>query len=165
MRKQLHRVLTQWMSCRQLYAEPEFYCVHKDDARCLENTIERAVEHNEEQQETGNYRNVEPQAYNNDNLLCLVCVHVDGTKGAATQETAVSFLKHRNTCVGHCKADCKSFLHTGLQHESSSGSAFIHQYVYIDSIAPIDVGLFMEKGREFYVAPKYMTHTGRSYEQ
>ena len=45
--KKLHQVFVWWMSCRQLHAEPEFYCVHQNDARCQENTIQRAVEHNE----------------------------------------------------------------------------------------------------------------------
>ena len=28
-RKKFHEVLKQWMSCRQLYSEPELYCVHE----------------------------------------------------------------------------------------------------------------------------------------
>ena len=52
-RKKLHEVLIGWLSCRQLYSEPELYCLHRQDDACGGNVIERAKEHNEEQQETG----------------------------------------------------------------------------------------------------------------
>ena len=46
LRKTLHQVLIQWMSCRQLYAEPEFYCVHERDEVTNGNAYQRAAEHN-----------------------------------------------------------------------------------------------------------------------
>ena len=164
-RKPLHQVFTQWVSCRQLYAGSEFYCVHKNDARCFENVTRRAVAHNEEQQETGNYRKVKPQAFDTDNLLCLFSVHVDDIKGTVAQETAHSLLAHFNKCVGQCEAVYNSFVHTHIQHESFSDNVFTHQHVYIDSVTPIDVGVFIGKEEEvFVVAPSYMTHTSLFFE-
>ena len=84
-RKTLHQVLVPWMSCRQLYAGPGLYCVHKDDARCRENIYQRAQEHNEEQQAICNYRKVGRQAHVKGILQCLFSVHCDYTKGAATK--------------------------------------------------------------------------------
>ena len=92
-RKKLHQSLIRWKGCRQLYAEPEFCCVHGGDVRCRENTIQRAVDHNEVQRERGDYRKAELQAYVKANLLCLLSVHVGDIKGAATKETAESSLK------------------------------------------------------------------------
>ena len=57
-------------------------------------------------------------------------------------------LKHLNDKVGQCQADCTSFLHTGIQHESAPGLVVIHQYVYIHSIKPIDVHSLQGKGEE-----------------
>ena len=74
----MHQVLIQWMSCRQLYTEPELYCVHKEDLVTEPDILTRAREHNEEQQETGQ-RQTEPQAYKKGNLQCLLSVHVDDT--------------------------------------------------------------------------------------
>lgn len=80
--------------------------------------------------------------------MCLLSVHVDDIKGVATQEAADPLLAHLNKCVGQRKADFNSYLHTGIQHESASGNVFTHRYVYIDSITPIDVGLFIGKEEE-----------------
>ena len=81
-------------------------------------------------------------------MQCLLSVHVDDIKGAATKEVAASLLKHLNEKVGQCKADYGSFMHTGIQHEHSAGEVFTHQYVYIDSITPIDTTLFTGKDDE-----------------
>ena len=97
------------------------------------------MEHNEEQQDIGKYRKAEPQAYVKGNWLCLLSVHVGGTKGAATKKTADSALKRFNDSVGQREANYDSFLHTGLQHESSSGS---------NSITPIDASPFVGNDEE-----------------
>ena len=57
-------------------------------------------------------------------------------------------LEHLNRLVGQCKAEGGSFLHAGVQHEHSPGGVLTHWYVYIDSITPIDGGLFTGKGGE-----------------
>ena len=127
------------MSCRQLYSEPELYCVHRDHK--IEdggrNTIDKAKEHNDEQAEIGKMCTIVAQKYKAGNLLCLLSVHVDDIKGTSKKATAMSLLEHLNKTVGQCKADWLSFLHTGIQHEQSPGVVFTHQYVYIDSITPI----------------------------
>lgn len=146
-RKKLHGVLIGWLSCRQLYSEPELYCVHRTDGTCGDNSPKRAQQHNEEQQETGKMQ-VAAQEYTRGNLQCLLSVHVDDTKGCATEDVADGLLKHLSDKVGQCKADCISFLHTGIQHESAPGSIFTHQYVYIDSIEPIDVHSFQGKDED-----------------
>ena len=99
-----------------------------------------------------------------ESLLCVVSAHVGDIKGAASKETADSLLKRINKCVGQRKADYDNVLHAGIQHESSSGGIFTHQYVYIDSITPIDAGLFVGKGGNPFATPSFMTHTGRSEE-
>ena len=69
-------------------------------------------------------------------------------QGTARKETAGSLLKHLNATVGQCNADCDSLLHTGVQHESSSGPVFSHQRVYIDSVPPIDANMLTGKGED-----------------
>ena len=59
-REKLHEVLIGWVSCRQLYSDPELYCVHRRDDVGGGNVLERARQHTEEQQETG-FRQVTPQ--------------------------------------------------------------------------------------------------------
>lgn len=51
-RKKLHQAFIQWMSCRQLYSEPELYCVHTSNHTEEVDTISGAVEHNDEQAES-----------------------------------------------------------------------------------------------------------------
>ena len=97
---------------------------------------------------TGTYRNTQPQAFFTGNLQCLLCVHADDTKGAATKETAESSLKHLNSKVGQCKADCNSSRHTGIQHEHSPGAVLTHQHVCIDGITPVDSGLLTGKDED-----------------
>ena len=63
-------------------------------------------------------------------------------------------LKHLNAKVGQCKADYDNFIHTGIQHDHSAGQVFIHQYVYIDSITPIDSTLFTGKDDEALCDPQ-----------
>ena len=75
-------------------------------------------------------------------------VHVDDINGIATKEVAESLLKHFNDQVGQGKADYNSSLHAGIQHEHSAGQVFTHQYVYIDSITPIEPSLLTGKGDE-----------------
>ena len=75
-RKNLHEVLVGWMSCRQLCSEPELYCVHRSDEKIGDNLIERARQHNAEQQEVG-FRKVIAQEYKNWNFQRLLSVHVD----------------------------------------------------------------------------------------
>ena len=60
-RKKLHEVLIQWMSCRQLYAEPNLYCVHRRDEIQDEDVYKRAMLRNDEQQGTGKGRDIPPQ--------------------------------------------------------------------------------------------------------
>ena len=50
-RKKLHQVLEGWLQCRQLYAEPELYCVHKCQQGRSNDILGRAQAHNLEQQE------------------------------------------------------------------------------------------------------------------
>ena len=57
-------------------------------------------------------------------------------------------LAHLNKLVGQCKAEYCSFLHTGIQHEHSPGEVFTHQYVYIESITPIDAALLVGKDED-----------------
>ena len=109
--------------------------------------LERAKRHNEEQQGTGK-RQLAAQEYRKGNLQCLLSVHVDDINGTAPKEIADSLLKYLNDKVGRCKADCTSFLHTGIQHESAPGSVFTHQYVYIDSIKPIDADTLTSKDED-----------------
>ena len=87
-RKKLHQVLVQWLSCRQLYIEPELTCVHRKRLAEEPDIITRATEHDEEQRETGRARNTQPQAYEKGNLQCLVSVHVGDINGVATREVA-----------------------------------------------------------------------------
>ena len=39
-------------------------------------------------------------------------------------------------------------MHTGIQHEHSTGEVFTHKYVYIDSITPINATLLTGKDDE-----------------
>ena len=78
----------------------------------------------------------------------MLFVHVDDIKGCARKGVAESLLVHLNKFVGQCKADYTSFLHTGIQHEHSSGAVYAHQYVYIDSMLAIDCNLFIGQAEE-----------------
>ena len=73
-------------------------------------------------------------------------------------------LKHLNNTVGQCKVDYTSFLHIGIQHESAPGNIFIHQYVFIDSITPIDANTLSGKDEdalcEFAVHDAYRSVLG-----
>ena len=61
-RKKLHQVLIQWMSCRQLYSEPELYCVHRDNKQdTVGNTITKAKEHSDEQAEVSKMQSIVAQ--------------------------------------------------------------------------------------------------------
>ena len=144
-RKTLHQVLIQWLSCRQLYPGPGLYCVHRKDEVEQDNIDERARQHNEEQLGICNFRNTKPRAYVFGNLQCLLCVHVDDIKCTARRDTAGSPVKCLNDKAGQRKTIYASFLHTGVQRESSSGVVFTHQYVYIDSITPTDNNIFIGK--------------------
>ena len=86
--------------------------------------------------------------YNKGNLQCLFSVHVDDIKGVATRDVVDPLLKHLNTIVGQRKTYYISSLHTGMQHEHSSGAVFTHQCVYIGSITPIDTLLLIGNGGE-----------------
>ena len=79
-RKKFHQVLIQWMSCRQLYSEPELYCVHDKNQIVDHNPITRAIEHTEEQQESGITRTLNQQLLVRRGLLCLLSVHVGDIK-------------------------------------------------------------------------------------
>ena len=125
----MHQVFVQWLSCRQLYIEPELYCVYKKHSAEEPDTFTRAKEHNEEQHETCRTRTTQPHAYEKGNLQCLLSVHVDGIKGVATKEVAEPLLKHLNPKVGRCNADYDTVLHTGVQHEHVSGEVVTHRYV------------------------------------
>lgn len=147
-RKKLHQAFTKWMSCQQLYAEFESYCVHDDNQKDSGNAIVRAKEHDQEQQELGNTRKVPAQQHKLGNLRCMCSMHVDDTKGTATQETANLRLAHLTDKVGQCKADYGSSLHTGIRHEHSLGIVHAHQHVYIDSITPIGSSMLSCKDDE-----------------
>ena len=114
----------------------------------MKDVLIRAKERNEEQYETGKTRNTEPQVFERSNLQCLVSVHVDDIKGTAAREVAEPLLKQLNVQVGQRTADYDSFLHIGIQHEHSAAQVFTDQYVYIDSITPIDSSLFTGKDDE-----------------
>ena len=113
--KQMHQILIQWLSRRQLYSEPELYCVHRKDEVEQQNIYKRAQEHNEEQQETSNFRNTAPQMYVQGNIQCMLSVHVDDIKGTARKDTTGSWLKHPSEKVGQYTADCDNFHHTGIR--------------------------------------------------
>lgn len=147
-RKQLHQVLEQWMSCRQLCSEPGLYCVHTHSQRSAKDMIARAKAHDLERQETGDVRNIPLQQYEPGSSWCLLSVHVDDIKGIAPMEIADSLLADFNKGLGQCEIDCGSFLHIGIQHEHQAGSVFSHQYVYVDSITPIDSSLLVGKEDE-----------------
>ena len=138
-RKTFHQVLEGWQQCQELYAKPELHCVHKAQPGTKLEIDSRAQAHNLEQQEVADpTRKFNSGEFTPGNLLCLLSVHVGDIKGTALQEVADSLLKHLNDSVGQCKAEYDSFLHTGIQHEHTRGSVFTHQYVYVDSISPID---------------------------
>ena len=92
-RKKMHQVFAAWLSCRQLYAEPEPHCAN---GRKLSEVVtiqyERAKAHDAEQSEQGGKRTLEPLRLAE--LLCFLPVHVDDFKGAATRATADPLLKH-----------------------------------------------------------------------
>ena len=48
-RKKLHQILEGWMSCQQLYVEPELDCVHSINEGHKTDAISRAQEHDAEQ--------------------------------------------------------------------------------------------------------------------
>ena len=99
-RTDLHQVLIPWLSCRKFYAGPEFYCAYRKGEVINEDVCQRALEPIWEQHGTGNHRNTQAQAYIKGNLQCLIGVHVDDAKGAASRETAESLLKHFHDKVG-----------------------------------------------------------------
>lgn len=86
-RTQLHQVLIQWMFCRQLYSEPELYCVHSRDYGENADIYKQAQEDVAEQHEIG-IRNVEPQVYIDGNLQCFFSVRADDITGVARKKTA-----------------------------------------------------------------------------
>lgn len=140
--KKLRQAFVQWMSCRQLRSEPQFYCVHKGDCVAKQDVLNHAQQHVVKHEEIG-ARDVEPRAYAEGNCQGLSSVHAGDVKGCARKGTAEPSLAHANKLVGQCKADCTSFLHTGIQHEHSSGVVCTRQYAYIDSIVPIGSRLFV----------------------
>lgn len=81
-------------------------------------------------------------------LKCLLPVRVGDVKGTATRQTADPSLAHLNEMVGQCKADCGSFLHTGIQREYSPREVCTHRYVYIDSVTPIESMMLICKDEE-----------------
>lgn len=113
-----------------------------------------ASEHVEEQQESGGGRDTVSQVYAHGGLQVLPSVHVYDIKCPAAKEVAQSLLQHLNDKVGQCKAHYGSSSHIGMQHESQTGAVLIHHYVYIDSITPIDVGLFFGKGEGAECGPQ-----------
>ena len=102
----MDQVLIGWLAARQLYNEPELNYLHGSAAcqladDCL-NAIERANEHDAEQSEQSSSRTLPP--VERKKLKCILSVHVDDLKGAATREIADSLLQHLNKAVGLCKA-------------------------------------------------------------
>ena len=73
-------------------------------------------------------------------------MRVGDTNGTAPKELAEPLFLHLNKMVGQRKVDYGSFLHTGIQHEHSPRAVFTHQYVYIDSLTPIEGCLFTGGG-------------------
>ena len=133
-RKKLHQVLTQWMSCRQLHTEPEFYCVHKIDEVAELDIYHRVIAHNEEQQESGKTRLTKAQQYIPGSLQCVLGLHLDNIKGTARSSTAESLLARLNDTVGKCKADCGCLMRTGIQHEHTPGPySFTSTFILIVS--------------------------------
>ena len=53
-----------------------------------------------------------------------------------------------NDSVGQCEADCNSFQHAGIQHESFSGVVFVHQCVFLGCFAPMYTSSFAGKEEE-----------------
>ena len=53
-------------------------------------------------------------------------VHVYDPKGAALRKVAESLLKYFEEKVGKCKADFKSFSHTGIAHEHDAFGVYTH---------------------------------------
>lgn len=121
--------------------------MHRKDEVGGDNVLERARQHNGEQQETG-LRRVIPQEHKAGNPQCLLSVHVDDIKGAASKDVADSLLKHLNAKVGQRKEDYNSLFRTGAQHESSPGVVLIHQYDYIGSVTLIDAHSLLGKDED-----------------
>lgn len=140
--KKFHQVLIQWVSCLQLYSEPELHCARQGNTFGECDAIARAKEHDKEQHESGESRTVKAQLLKFCNFLCLLSVHV----GAARRKLAGSLLEQRNRLVGQCEVGYSSFLHIGVQHEHSPGVVLTHQHVYIDSISLIEPTLLIGEG-------------------
>ena len=148
-RKKLHQIFAQWMSCQQLRAEPELYCVRgSNQTSNNSNALAGATAHYEEQQGLGNSRGLLPHKYEPGRLKCLLSMHVGDIKGAAVRKTTDSLLAHLDEMVGPCKADCGNFLHTGIQHEHNPGVVYTHQYVYIGNITPIGFSMLASKDED-----------------
>lgn len=135
--KELHQILERWEICQQLYAEPEFYCVHPRQPKRIRDPIGRAQAHNPDQQEESEFRSIAFGKFAPRNLRRLLSVSVDDINGTALKAMADHPLSHLNASVGQCKADYGSFLLAGIQHEHSPGCVFTHQHVCVDSIKPM----------------------------
>ena len=93
----------------------ELYCVHRSTFQGGRNNVERARKHDAEQREIGEPRRFPKQTYKPGNLRCLLPVHVIDVTGTAPRHVAESLLVCLHSKVGRCKADCGSFLRTGIQ--------------------------------------------------
>ena len=126
--------------------KPELHCVRDNKQTHVSNSIVRAKEHDEEQHESGNARNLPAQHCEPGKFKCLLSVHVGDIKGTTTRQTANSLLAHLNDKVDQCKIDYGNFLHTGVHREHFPGVVNTHQYVYVDSTTPIENNIFIGKG-------------------
>ena len=91
-------------------------------------------------------------------LQCLLSAHVGDIKGTARRFAAEPLFGHLDRLVGQCGADNGSSLHTGIQHEHRPGEVFIHQFVHVDSVVPIESSLRTGRGRVACVANCVVDH-------
>ena len=143
-----------WEGGQQLYAEPKLYCVHGKATTVISggsgdtqfegiaataaataqgnrvvtkfdglDAIARAKEHSEQQAEISNHRTL-PQVILRE-LKCILSVHVDDLKGAATRQMADRLLKHLESMVGKCEADFAPFTHTPVFTTNRRQAKFI----------------------------------------
>ena len=115
-RTELHQVLAQRMSCRQLHSEPELYCVRKGHHIDKTDAISSANGHDREQQEASDIRTFKDQVCKFGNLGCLLSVRVGDVKGTARRQVGEFLFARFNRLVGQCEAGCGGFLHAGIQH-------------------------------------------------
>ena len=73
-------------------------------------------------------------------LRLILSAHVDDLKGGARKAVAQDLLQYLEKHFGTCKAEYKSFIHTGVHHEMHADGIFCHQWKYIEELVPMQLG-------------------------